>query len=473
MKRQRFRFKVLALILFGLFALLAVYGGYSVVTNGSRWFASSHNSRLRSQKQQVTAGDILDRDGVVLAHTEDGNRLYHEDAETRRAVVHVVGGTDGRVRNGVESFQASYLYGFQSSVPDRITDLISGTPRKGDTVRLTVSSSLCKALAAAMARSGTGTSTRGAAVVMNWKTGEILAMVSLPAFDPNAPGTSEKDESCLNRVTEGLYQPGSLVEVITGAAAAAAAPSLLRADFDCSPSVHYQGDEAVGEADAGTHGVVNMAGAFAAGCDRMFASAALTVGGSALRRTAEQFGCGDNFLFGELVIENTLYPSTEGTAALAARGIGRGEGMLFTPIHLCMITAGIANGGAMMEPKVLARVISSSDKTRLSLNPSVYRTCADAQTAGLLKDWMRGAAAEGAAGLAGVDGLTLCSKCGHGDNSAIYTGFIEDSGMPWAMTVLIEGGTEEAAARAAAEGWAWIRDNFGRNESAPADTSEE
>ena len=61
MKQQRFRFKVLALVMFALFAVLAVYGGSSVLTNGSRWFASSHNSRLRSQKRQVVAGDILDR----------------------------------------------------------------------------------------------------------------------------------------------------------------------------------------------------------------------------------------------------------------------------------------------------------------------------------------------------------------------------------------------------------------------------
>ena len=41
MKQQRYNFKILALILFGLFLLLAVYGGYSILTYGNRWFSSS------------------------------------------------------------------------------------------------------------------------------------------------------------------------------------------------------------------------------------------------------------------------------------------------------------------------------------------------------------------------------------------------------------------------------------------------
>ena len=63
MKRQRLRFKLLALFLFGLIALLAVYGSYSVLTNGSRWFASTHNTRLRDEKQRVTAGDFNNLSG--------------------------------------------------------------------------------------------------------------------------------------------------------------------------------------------------------------------------------------------------------------------------------------------------------------------------------------------------------------------------------------------------------------------------
>ena len=118
MKQQRLRFKLLALLLFLLFALLVAYGGYSVITYGNRWFSSSKNPRVREQKENVIAGEVTDRNGVVLAYTDaDGTRRYQEDEATRRAMVHLLGDEDGNVSNGVESFQTSYLYGFQCSFP--------------------------------------------------------------------------------------------------------------------------------------------------------------------------------------------------------------------------------------------------------------------------------------------------------------------------------------------------------------------
>ena len=75
MKQQRLRFKLLALILFALFALLAVYGGYAITTYGNRWFAYSRNPRIRAQKENVIAGDVLDRSGILLATSRNGQRV--------------------------------------------------------------------------------------------------------------------------------------------------------------------------------------------------------------------------------------------------------------------------------------------------------------------------------------------------------------------------------------------------------------
>ena len=75
MKRQRFKFKLLAFFLFALFALLGAYGIHSIALYGNRWFTYAKNPRVRAQKQNVVPGDILDRSGVVLATSsvsEDG-----------------------------------------------------------------------------------------------------------------------------------------------------------------------------------------------------------------------------------------------------------------------------------------------------------------------------------------------------------------------------------------------------------------
>ena len=66
MKRQRFKFKLLAFFLFALFALLGTYGIHSIALYGNRWFTYAKNPRVRAQKQNVVPGDILDRSGVVL-----------------------------------------------------------------------------------------------------------------------------------------------------------------------------------------------------------------------------------------------------------------------------------------------------------------------------------------------------------------------------------------------------------------------
>lgn len=467
MKRQRLRFKLLALFFFGLFAALAVYGGYSVLTNGSRWFASSHNSRVRSQKQQVTAGNILDRDGAVLAYTADDQRRYSDDEATRRALVHTLGDADGLVRNGVESFHASYLYGFRATVFEQISQLFSGAQSQGDTVQLTLSAPLSVTMASALEQAGGEADAKGAAVVMNWKTGEILSMISLPTFDPESASEAAGTGAAVNRATEGLYRPGSVFGVVTGSAALQDSADLSAAVFDCSATVCYVGDEAVPGAETEAHGPVTLSEAFAAGCDRMLAAVAVSVGDSALRQAAEHFGCGDNFLFDDLIIENSIYPSAAGDALTTARrGIGLDGtetdsglqgGILMTPLHLCMITSAIANDGVMMEPKLLLRVTSPSGAARASLRPAAYRICVDSQTAAALKSWMRSASAIGPASAAAVEGLPVCGKTGSGDNCAVYVGFIDDSQFPYAVCVLIEGGTEADAAMAAAQAFAWLQ----------------
>ena len=117
MKPLHNRFRLLTLLLIGLLLLAGLYGVYSITVYGNRWFSSSRNLRYREAKHSVIAGDIIDRNGVVLATTDsEGNRVYQDDKEAREAVVHLIGDRDGNVANGVDSFQASYLLGFETTL---------------------------------------------------------------------------------------------------------------------------------------------------------------------------------------------------------------------------------------------------------------------------------------------------------------------------------------------------------------------
>ena len=139
MKALRKNLRRLALLMACLFLLLAGYGAYSLSTYGSRWFASGANTFVRQKKQNVIPGDIYDRSGALLASTdENGARTYQSDAAARRAMVHVLGDSAGNVNNGVESFMAAYLYGFNASFLERANAYFSGEKLHGDSVTLSV-----------------------------------------------------------------------------------------------------------------------------------------------------------------------------------------------------------------------------------------------------------------------------------------------------------------------------------------------
>ena len=167
MKQQRLRFRMMALFLIILLAVAGAYGVYSVSTYGSRWFGSSHNTRYRAAKKTVIPGDIIDRNGVVLASADsEGKRTYPTGWHTRSAMVHVVGDPNGYVANTVDSFQASYLWGFETTLEERIEALRTGQKRRGDNVTLTIDSTLQTNIAAAFANMENTAGKAGAAVVM-------------------------------------------------------------------------------------------------------------------------------------------------------------------------------------------------------------------------------------------------------------------------------------------------------------------
>ena len=131
---------LLTLLLVLMFALVIAYFCYSVYFYGGRWVANPYNPRISSQKRHVVMGTLTDRDGTVLAYTdEDGRRRYNGSAATRKAVCQVVGDSGGKVSTGADTFHAQFLLGFRSSSFERLADAFTGTTQRGDDVRLTIS----------------------------------------------------------------------------------------------------------------------------------------------------------------------------------------------------------------------------------------------------------------------------------------------------------------------------------------------
>ncbi len=475
MKQLRTRFRLLTLVVIALLLVAGLYGVYSVTIYGSRWFSNSRNTRYQSAKRTVIAGDILDRNGVVMATTDsDGERVYQSSIKARRASVHLIGDREGNVANGVDSFQANYLLGFETSLSERVAALLRGETRRGDDVTLTADSKLNTHIVNAF-ESGVNTKGKsGAAVVMNYRTGEVLALVSLPVFDPQNLTESDRNNAqhpFWNRALQSTLAPGSTFKIITAASAFENLSDIATHQFTCTGATKVL-DQTIHDYRMAQHGNLTLERAFTVSCNNAFAQCALILEDAALRKTAESFGFNDNFLFRDLVVENSVYPTTNrNLVEVAWSGAGQSQ-IGATPLHMCMVAAAIANNGVMMEPRLLLQVKGPGGVVRMRFTSKEYRRAVSTDIAATLQTFMKNVVASGTGTAARVNGLTIAGKTGSAeaavDGQAVthawFVGYIESSKLPYACAVLVESGDSggSVAAPLAASIFKYLLDTYGK-----------
>lgn len=275
------------------------------------------------------------------------------------------------VANGAETFMASYLLGFESGAFERLRLLFTGEQARGDTVRLTIDAKLCEYASSLLSRHE-----GGAIVVMNYRTGELLCSTSYPDFDPRSLSSvlqnSEDNGALINRVTQGLYPPGSTFKILTLASALENISGVMSRTYNCTGALTVD-RTTVTEASSQVHGVLSVQEAFAESCNTAFASLALELGYGRLAQTASSFGFGDNFLFRDLIVYNSQYPTdNQSLDDLAWSGVGQGR-VLATPLHMAMVAAAVANDGVMMEPRLMLSATTAQGQSRTLQPTRTYR----------------------------------------------------------------------------------------------------
>ena len=188
------------------------------------------------------------------------------------------------------------------------------------------------------------------------------------------------------------------------------------------------------------------------------------------RFAAESFGFNDNFLFRDLVVENSVYPTqNRNSVEIAWSGAGQSQ-VVATPMHMCMVAAAIANDGVMMEPRLLSLVESPTGKVRLRYSQKVYRTACSPEIAQIIDGYMKDVVKSGTGTRAQVDGLTIAGKTGSAEGSdngvdvthAWFVGYIDSDQYPYAISVLVENGGSggSVAAPVASKVFEYLRDNL-------------
>ena len=448
MKQMRRAIRAISVILVAAFLGLGGWLGYTVYSQGSRWTTSQLNSRLNVAKKTNAMGDITDRNGVLLATTlEDRTRKYSDNKAIRRAVSQTVGDAMGMSGTGVETFHAGTLLGLSGSIIDRTWQVMTGSQARGDDIRLTIDAELCAYISEQFPAKK-----RGAVVVINYKTGEILAMVSKPDYDPAAlsnrqSGADETGSGYLNRVLQGRYPPGSTFKIVTLAATLQNIPGAVNRTYVCDGLKEFGAGKVTCYGGA-VHGKMSLLEAFEKSCNITFASLAVELGDDALIATARKLGFDVNFSFRDLVLyESSIPDDISDVSELAWTGVGQGK-LLVTPLHMALITSAVANGGVMPTPQIIKQVTGVGGLPRLRSANSDYGRVMPEDVANFIGRYMEKVVSSGTAKKAAIKGITVCGKTGSAETSddkkvatdAWFVGYLGDTNHPYAIAVVVEKG---------------------------------
>ena len=362
---QRVRFCTLILLAFiaGIIAFLIRYR-----SQAGKWYAQSFNKHLYSDSGELLTGTLTDRNGVVLSTVEDGCRKYAVSQAVRMATLHTVGDSAGMIGTGALTNLRDYLVSYRTG-----TSVLSNP--KGNTVRLSIDANACVAALDAM------NGAVGCVGVYNYKTGEILCLVSTPTYDPeDVPKDIETSDrytgAYVNRFFYSTFTPGSVFKTVTlqavleniEGASDEFIPDAPRRLYTCDGSVKV-GDNII--TCPKKHGTQTLREAYANSCNCTFASLAAELGGETLNEYVTKTG-----LMSSYKIHNfqTAKGSFELASASAYQLGWSGVGLhhdLVNPCSLMIYIGAIANGGKAAVPTYISRILDENGK-ELSVPKTVY-----------------------------------------------------------------------------------------------------
>ena len=400
----------------------------SLAVNGNKW-ASFAVGRYEYAGGGSAAGTITDRNGVLLTTISNRKRVFADSEEVRKSTLHAVGDPSGNIGTGALRLFASDLTGY---------DFINGVysiSGGGEDVALSIDAELNKKAYAAL------NGKKGAVMVMNYETGEILCMVSAPTFDPANPPEIKEDDTAyegvyINRALSSAYTPGSVFKLVTAAAAIEKIPDVFQRVFECDGSANIGGETVT---CMKKHGALTLEDALAVSCNMAFAELSLELGADTLERYASNYGLIErNTVSGVKTAKGLFEKASDGSAGLAWSGIGQYDDLV-CPASMLRFVSAIANDGAATDMTLLKK------NSRLGLGNAKTSRVLKKETAEELRSMMNYNVYYNY-GEENFPGLKLYAKSGTAEVGggkaphAWFTGFIKNDGHPLAFVVIVENG---------------------------------
>jgi len=442
-----------------LLAICLINTSWYMVVQADSLRADPYNGHTIARITNVPRGVIITADGCVLAYSERnsaGNwqRCYPES----QLACHLIGYQSVRYgASGIEQSQVDTLTGRRDfGTWDDAIGALAGREMPGNDVHLTLNAAISRAT------DGVLEGRRGAVVVLNAKTGEVLGLSSSPGFNPaeidailgatgdDGSGKGGGSSQLYNRATQALYAPGSTFKVVTLFSALDNNVAALNSEYDAPPRIEIGGAD-VTNFHLNDYGRVSFRRAFELSSNTVFGQVADQLGPYRLVRSAESLGF-NRQLNTDFNVEMSLMPDpaqmTEWETAWAGVGQPVGQhssppGPQVTVVQMAMVAATVANDGVMMQPYVISHVTSPegflvSEGRQVTLGHVISPSVASA-----MREAMRGVVTQGTATATDIPGFDVYGKTGTAQTANVledswFIGWIEIDGECYVVAMVFE-----------------------------------
>jgi peptidoglycan glycosyltransferase len=427
---------ILCLVLAGiLFVGVGIYS-YRVVRYGGDWVSFQNNQDVYTNGY-IAKGAIYDVNGkLLLQNNKTGTPKYNSSLAIREATLHTVGDSVGNIATGANRVFADKLVGY---------NLLSGTfstSDKGRQLYLTIDSKICAAANSALA------GRKGCVGVYNYKTGDIICMVSSPNYDPeDPPKNADADENSgiyMNKLLNATVVPGSIFKVITSTAAIEKLGDINSWSYYCTGTHKYGTYSSDKVTCTEPHGYVNFRSALAKSCNCGFADITLRLGMDTLKEYVKKSGLTTSYSVNGIRTTPSSFEFPSSKVTEAWTGIGQYKDLV-NPCSMMVYMGAVANGGKSVEPKIISSLKFSNGMPADFDWTSKTDELIKASTAKKLRSMLRNDVISNY-GQANFPGLKLYAKSGTAELGngkqphSWFTGFIKNPGYPYAFIVLVENG---------------------------------
>jgi penicillin-binding protein A len=390
------------------------------------------NSIQRVAEFEIDRGRILASDRrTVLAGNErrrvGDKTLFFRRYPTGGLYAHAVGySTQVRSRTGLERSQNDYLTAANANlntVVDRTLDRLRGKTIRGNDVVLTLNPRGQRAAMSALRDQ------RGAVAAIEPSTGRVLVLASRPTYDPNqierrngfARILKRSGSPLVNRATSGLYPPGSIFKVVTGAAALESGDYTPESRFNDPGYCIEYGQRVQNYDTTSPFGNVNLHQAMQNSINSVFCEIGKKLGGIEILNQAKRFGFysdppldtpSEERSASGLYRNGRLYFPEDNFKVDPGRLAFGQERMLVTPLQMAMVAGAVANGGVVMRPNLVQRVQSRDGKVVSRFRPSELGRAMSRQTASELTAMMESVVSGGTGTAAQISGQRVAGKTG-------------------------------------------------------------